>query len=93
MGLVGEAGAVRDIRENRFRRIEQPSRVLETKREQIAMRRLTHRLPKCAREVSRRESDFARQIFDRDPELQTPEHQLLARLFEQFWTPGSGDKS
>ena len=35
----------------------------------------------------------ARQIFERDPELQAPEHQLLAGLFQQFWTPGSGDKS
>jgi ATP-dependent DNA helicase RecG len=35
----------------------------------------------------------ARQIFDRDPDLQAPEHQLLAALFEQFWTPGAGDKS
>jgi ATP-dependent DNA helicase RecG len=35
----------------------------------------------------------ARQIFDRDPELQAPEHQKLAALFEEFWTPGAGDKS
>ena len=35
----------------------------------------------------------ARQIFERDPDLQAPEHQMLAGLFEQFWTPGAGDKS
>ncbi len=35
----------------------------------------------------------ARQIFDRDPDLQAPEHQMLAALFQQFWTPGAGDKS
>jgi len=35
----------------------------------------------------------ARKIFDRDPDLQAPEHQMLATLFQQFWTPGAGDKS
>jgi hypothetical protein len=35
----------------------------------------------------------ARQLFERDPELQAPEHALLAERFRQFWTPGSGDAS
>jgi len=35
----------------------------------------------------------AHQIFERDPELQAPEHQKLAGLFQEFWTPGAGDKS
>ena len=35
----------------------------------------------------------ARQMFERDPDLQAPEHQRLAGLFQQFWTPGAGDKS
>jgi ATP-dependent DNA helicase RecG len=35
----------------------------------------------------------ARQIFERDADLQAPEHQMLAVLFEQFWAPGAGDKS
>ena len=35
----------------------------------------------------------ARQIFEHDPDLQAPEHQKLAELFLQFWTPGAGDKS
>jgi ATP-dependent DNA helicase RecG len=35
----------------------------------------------------------ARQLFERDPELQAPEHALLAQRFNQFWTPGAGDAS
>lgn len=35
----------------------------------------------------------ARKLFDRDADLQAPEHQMLATLFQQFWTPGAGDKS
>jgi ATP-dependent DNA helicase RecG len=35
----------------------------------------------------------ARQLFEADPELQAPEHALLAQRFNQFWTPGSGDAS
>jgi ATP-dependent DNA helicase RecG len=32
-------------------------------------------------------------IFDQDPDLQAPEHHLLAGLLQQFWTLGAGDKS
>jgi ATP-dependent DNA helicase RecG len=35
----------------------------------------------------------AHQIFDSDPELQAPEHQLLASRLAQFWQPGAGDAS
>jgi ATP-dependent DNA helicase RecG len=35
----------------------------------------------------------ARQIFERDPELQAPENLLLASRFKEFWTPGAGDAS
>jgi ATP-dependent DNA helicase RecG len=35
----------------------------------------------------------AHQIFDADPELQAPEHHLLASSLAQFWQPGAGDAS
>jgi ATP-dependent DNA helicase RecG len=41
-------------------------------------------------EKARREAQL---IFERDPELQLPEHQILAKNLAQFWTPGSGDVS
>ncbi|MCC6191575.1 MAG: ATP-dependent DNA helicase RecG [Anaerolineales bacterium] len=36
---------------------------------------------------------IARQIFERDPELQAPECQLLASRLAEFWAPGAGDAS
>jgi ATP-dependent DNA helicase RecG len=41
-------------------------------------------------EQARRE---ARQLFEKDPGLQAPDHQLLARRLEEFWTPGDTDAS
>jgi ATP-dependent DNA helicase RecG len=41
-------------------------------------------------EKARRE---ARLIFERDPDLQAPEHGLLAQRLLEFWTPGSADAS
>jgi ATP-dependent DNA helicase RecG len=36
---------------------------------------------------------IAHQIFETDPGLQAPEHQLLASRLAQFWEPGAGDAS
>jgi ATP-dependent DNA helicase RecG len=41
-------------------------------------------------EKARREAQL---LFERDPDLQLPEHQALAKNLAQFWTPGSGDVS
>ncbi len=41
-------------------------------------------------EKARREAQL---LFERDPELQLPEHQPLAQMVQAFWTPGSGDVS
>jgi ATP-dependent DNA helicase RecG len=41
-------------------------------------------------EKARRE---AAQIFDRDADLQAPEHQALAEKLAAFWTPGATDSS
>jgi ATP-dependent DNA helicase RecG len=41
-------------------------------------------------EKARREAQL---LFERDPDLQAPEHQTLAKNLAQFWTPGSGDVS
>ena len=41
-------------------------------------------------EKARREAQL---LFERDPDLQLPEHQTLAKNLAQFWTPGSGDIS
>jgi ATP-dependent DNA helicase RecG len=41
-------------------------------------------------EKARRE---AQRLFERDPELQAPEHQMVAERFAAFWTPGAGDVS
>jgi ATP-dependent DNA helicase RecG len=41
-------------------------------------------------EKARREAQL---LFERDPDLQLPEHQTLAQKLVQFWTPGSGDIS
>ena len=35
----------------------------------------------------------ARLIFENDPELQAPQHQLLAERMVGFWAPGAGDAS
>jgi ATP-dependent DNA helicase RecG len=32
-------------------------------------------------------------MFERDPELSQPEHQLLGEALERFWNPGQGDIS
>jgi ATP-dependent DNA helicase RecG len=37
--------------------------------------------------------NVAHQIFDADPELRAPEHELLASRLAQFWQPGAGDAS
>jgi hypothetical protein len=36
---------------------------------------------------------FARKLFQRDPELSAPQHQLLARALDRFWSWGNGDIS
>jgi ATP-dependent DNA helicase RecG len=41
-------------------------------------------------EKARRE---ARLIFERDPELQSPEHAMLRANLATFWSPGAGDAS
>ncbi len=41
-------------------------------------------------EKARREAAL---LFDRDPDLQAPEHQALAEKLTAFWTPGAGDSS
>jgi hypothetical protein len=41
-------------------------------------------------EKARREATL---LFERDPDLQAPEHQPLARKMAEFWTPGAGDSS
>ena len=41
-------------------------------------------------EKARREAQL---LFERDPDLQLPEHQALAKNLAQFWTPGAGDVS
>jgi hypothetical protein len=41
-------------------------------------------------EKARRE---AQRLFERDPKLQAPEHQMVAERFASFWTPGAGDVS
>jgi len=35
----------------------------------------------------------AQSLFERDPDLQQPEHSLLAEAFERFWGTGKGDVS
>jgi ATP-dependent DNA helicase RecG len=35
----------------------------------------------------------AQALFERDPDLQQPEHSLLAEAFERFWGTGKGDVS
>jgi ATP-dependent DNA helicase RecG len=35
----------------------------------------------------------AQMLFELDPELQKPEHQLLAESLERFWGGGKGDVS
>jgi ATP-dependent DNA helicase RecG len=41
-------------------------------------------------ERARREATL---LFERDPDLQAPEHQPLAQKLAEFWTPGAGDSS
>lgn len=35
----------------------------------------------------------ARRLFDRDPELQSPEHELLSEAMQRFWANGKGEIS
>jgi ATP-dependent DNA helicase RecG len=41
-------------------------------------------------EKARREAQL---LFERDPELNAPEHQAIAQNLARFWTPGAGDVS
>ncbi|WP_298002807.1 hypothetical protein [uncultured Anaerolinea sp.] len=41
-------------------------------------------------EKARQQAQF---IFQKDPELQLPEHALLAKRLEEFWQNGKGDIS
>jgi ATP-dependent DNA helicase RecG len=36
---------------------------------------------------------FAQEIFTADPDLSSPEHQLLAQSVKRFWSLGQGDIS
>src|SRR6185436_9112453 len=64
--LVGEAIAERDVRQARAGLFEESIRSLESKREDVLMRRTADRPPEGSHEVRRTQSCLARQLIDRD---------------------------
>jgi len=68
--LIREAGALRDVGENRILGVEHATRALEAEMQQVPMRRQPEGLTKRAREVSGRQLHLAGKELHRQIRIQ-----------------------
>ena len=81
MGLVGEAGALRDIGENGVVGVEHATRSVEPQMQKVLVWRRAHRLLEGAREVRCRKPYFGGEKLNRQVLVQIGIHQLQRAAF------------
>src|SRR5438046_4603969 len=91
MRLIGEARALRDVRQAGFATLEQSPRALQAERQEVLMRSAAQRFLEGAREVRRREADLSGEHADRQPGAETRIDQLEHAPLGRGRQPSAGD--